>query len=648
MFEIKNLTKQYGTEFALNDVTMSIGKGMNFIVGASGSGKTTLLKILCGMEKGYDGSASYMGKDILSFTDKEKSALFGSTFGFVWQDFHLLEEATVLENVLLATYLKNENAEKTALSILKQMKLEDMKSQRVKNLSGGQKQRVAIAREMMKNPKVIFCDEPTSALDAKSAKIIIDILRVLAKSRTVIVVTHDTSLINEKDSVFELDKGELISVPQKQAENKAVYKQAAMPKLNIGNAFQIALHNVKNNFGRFAVSVISLVIAGTLLLTTFSGAIGESGQSEFDSLVETYGEGILDISLVGSFMSASGADGTNDDKPNGDVNQDLGGLYEKYQNDERVEFIISSQAFENIKVTIDGQSHSVEKTGSSPVLTKLLSGNIPNGDEFQVVIPLKFTKSIGLTPETAIGKKIDFSATIFQWINNKPIEKPVKLQATVCGVSDNTVVYDYEGKQYTYTVDDSFFFNKSAVEEVRRQAGIENESANFVMRAKTPADLISLKDELNKSGIVPLGRFELVEDIVRLNQQTTEQSGSASAVIGVLAVLLAVIIFAMTSILRKREYAIYKVSGYGNGHLSLISMTETIISAVSAVVLMIVFSPLLNMVTKAMFSASILYLNKLSVGALLILAVSVIAFAAGLPAIYGTSYSAMFKAGDKS
>lgn len=645
MFEIKNLSKQYGTEFALRDITMTIGKGMNFIVGSSGSGKTTLLKILCGMEKGFDGSVSYMGKDIESFAEKEKSSLYNSTFGFVWQDFHLIEEATVLENVLLPTYLKNENAEKTALNILKQMKLEDMQNQKVKYLSGGQKQRVTIAREMMKNPKVIFCDEPTSALDAKSAKIIIDILRVLAKSRTVIVVTHDTSLINEKDSVFELDKGELISSPEKQVDNKAVYKQAAMPKLNIGNAFQIALHNIKNNFGRFAVSAISLVIAGTLLLTTFSGAIGESSQSEFDSLVETYGEGILDIGLVGSFMSAAGG---NDDKPNGDVSQDLGGLYEKYENDERVEYIVSMQPFENIEITLDGKTHTVEKTGNSPVLTKLLSGSIPAGDEYQVVVPLKFAESIGLTPENAVGKKIDFSATIYQWVDNQPLEKPVNVQATICGVAENTVVYDYEGKQYSFTVDDSFFFNRSAIEEIRKQAGIENEPANFTIRAKNPADLISLKDELNKSGIVPLGRFELVEDIVRLNQQTTEQSGSASVVIGILAVLLAVIIFAMTSVLRKREYAIYKVSGYGNGHLSLISMTETIVSAVSAVVLMLVASPLLNMATKAMFDASILSVSKLSVGVLLILAVSVIAFAAGLPAIYGTSYSAMLKAGDKS
>lgn len=177
---------------------------------------------------------------------------------------------------------------------------------------------------------------------------------------------------------------------------------------------------------------------------------------------------------------------------------------------------------------------------------------------------------------------------------------------------------------------------------------MEKESSSFVIRAKTPADFISLKDELNKSGIVPLGRFELVEDIVRLNQQTAEQSGSASAVIGVLAVLLAVIIFAMTSILRKREYAIYKVSGYGNGHLALISMSETITAAVSAAVLMLAASPLLDMAAKAMFHASILSAGKLSAGVLLISAVSVTAFAAGLPAIYGTSYSAMLKAGDKS
>lgn len=106
MFTIKNLSKKYGTEYALQNVTMSIEKGMNFIIGSSGSGKTTLLKILSGMEKGFDGSVLYADKDIESFSDSEKSSLYNSTFGFVWQDFHLLEEATVLENVMLPARLK--------------------------------------------------------------------------------------------------------------------------------------------------------------------------------------------------------------------------------------------------------------------------------------------------------------------------------------------------------------------------------------------------------------------------------------------------------------------------------------------------------------------------------------------------------------
>lgn len=643
MFQIKQLTKQYGTEFALQNVTMNIGAGMNFIIGSSGSGKTTLLKILCGMEQDFEGSVTYLGQDIQHFTQQEKSALNHSTFGFVWQDFHLLEDATVFENIMLPSFLNEQSAEKNAGKLLKQMKLEDLKDQKVKFLSGGQKQRVAIAREMMKQPKVIFCDEPTSALDAKSANSILDSLRVLAKSRTVIVVTHDTSLIQPGDAVFELDKGELISASQTQAASKAAYQQPAMPKLSLQNAFRIALQNLKNHFGRFAVSALTLLLAGTLLLTTVSGAIGQSGQAQFDQLVETYGEGILDIGLVGSFISAAGGD---ENQPHADVTQDLNGLYELFQQDDRVEFIVSMQPFENIRITVDGQVHTVEKTGNSPVLTKLLSGTIPSGSEYQVVIPLKFAESLGLTPETALGKSIDFSATVYQWINNQPVEKPIRVQATICGVADNTVVYDYQGKQYTYTVDDSFFFNRAAIEEIRKQAEIEDKAANFTIRAKTPEDLISLKDELNKRGIVPLGRFELVEDIVRLNRQTTEQSGSASVIIGVLAILLAGIVFAMTSLLRKREYAIYKVSGYTGGHLAKISLAEIICSAAAAIALLLVASPLLNLATIALFHASIQSVGKLAVGALLILAVSAAAYAAGLPFIFRTSESDMLKAGE--
>lgn len=646
MLVINHLTKQYGTEFALQDVTIRLGKGMHFIVGASGSGKTTLLKILSGMEGDFEGEVSYNGKPMEEFSTKEKSGLYHSEFGFVWQDFHLLEEATALQNVLLPAGLGG--SEKSAQSVLRQMKLEDLQHQKVKNLSGGQKQRVAIAREMMKNPKVIFCDEPTSALDGKSTKIVMDILHVLAKRRTVIVVTHDTAFIGKNDAVYELDKGELVSAPENQPGKVPAYQPPAFPRLSAGSALTLAARNLKNNVGRFLISALALVVSGTLLLTTFNGVLSKSGQGEFDRLVDTYGENILDIDLVGSFLSASGTGGTQEEKPNGDVDQDIGGLYEKYQADSRVAFLVTMQAFEDIQVTLEGKSYTVEKSGNSPVLTKLLSGTIPAGEDFQVVIPLKLAEKMGLTPETALGKTMDFSASVFQWQGNTPIPKPVKLTATICGVADNTVVYDYEGQHSSFTVDDSFFFNRSAIEEIRSQAGISDKSANFTMRAKTPEDLISLKDELNKMGIVPLGRFELVEDIVRLNQQTARQSGSAGTIIALLSVLLAVLIFAMTALLRMREYAIYKVTGYAASHLAIITLGETLFSATGAAVLFLALSPLLNLATKTLFAASILSGGKLLVGVLLILAVSLAAWAAQLPAVAAASCKRMLQSGDKT
>lgn len=282
------------------------------------------------------------------------------------------------------------------------------------------------------------------------------------------------------------------------------------------------------------------------------------------------------------------------------------------------------------------------------MLNKLVAGNIPIGEKSQVVVPLTFVKDAGLTPENAIGKKIEFSAEVFKWINGQPVPQSVQINATICGVADNTVVYDYQGNKESFTVNDSFFFNKAGNEELRRQADIQNESANFTIRAKSPEAMISLKDELNKNGIVPLGQFELVEDMVRLNQQTTEQSGSASAIIGVLAIVLVFAVFAMTSLLRKREYAIYKVSGYHNGHLAEISAAETIVNAITAAVVMLVASPLLNMATTAMFNTSILSFSKLMIGVLLVFVVAIVSFIAGMLG-YGTAKtSSMLNEGAKS
>lgn len=642
MFKIENISKKYGMEYALQNVSMNIEQGMNFIIGASGSGKTTLLKILSGIEKNYEGEVTYLNKNLRTLTTEEEKSLYNREFGFVWQDFHLLEEATVLENILLPTYLKEESKE--ASQILKQVMLEDLANKKVRFLSGGQKQRVAIARELMKNPRVIFCDEPTSALDYKSAQTIMNILRAIGKKRTVIVVTHDTSLIHKNENVYEFDKGELIAKPTIQLITNENYSSDGT-KLTLGNGFKIAWTNFKNNIARFSIAVLTLLVATTLIFTTQGNTLEESSQKEFDKLVETYGEGILDIGLVGSFMSAAGG---SQDQQGGSVNQDLSGLFEKYQDDERVDYIVSMQPFENIEVTIGEYVYQIRKTGNSPVLTKLVAGSIPAGEEYQVVLPLKFVEYLGISSEEIIGTPIDFSATVFQWIDNYPYEMPVQIKATVCGVADNTVVYDYEGTTNSFTVDDSFFFNRAAIEEIRKQAGIQNKSANFTIRTKSPEALISLKDELNRSGIIPLGRFELVEDIVRLNHQTLQQTGNTSLIIKGLALVMVIIVFSLTSFSRKREYAIYTISGYGKKQMVGIVGLESVLCALFTILIMIIGAPILNAITQSVLGAALFSMQKINIECILVLVLSLVAYIAqGLP-IITNDISILLKGGEKA
>ncbi len=647
MFELKNVSKQYNGEFALNNISLTMGKGLNFIVGASGSGKTTLLKIISGMERDFGGEVYYCGKNMKELTTKEKSYFYNNIFGFVWQDFNLLEDLSVLDNVLLPQYLKDKQNHKNAEKILKDLGIFNFAHRKVKDLSGGQKQRVAIARELMKNPRVIIADEPTSALDEKNAKTTMDILKAISKDRTVIVVTHDTNLIDHKSNVIDLDEGETTVFPQKNVTNTEKLTYGESHRLSIKNAFAMTKSNAKSKFGRFLVAALSLMIAGILLLTTVSGTVESSSQGDFDKLIDTYGEGLKDISIVGSFMSAGGTGDKEEEKPNADVSQDIGGLYDQYIGDKRVDFTAFLQAFDNIKVTVSGKEYQIQGTGNVPTINKLVTGNMPAGKDNEVVVPESFVKTLGISNEQAIGKEIDFSSSIVNWDTGAPVLKDASITAKIVGVADNSVYSEYEGEMIEFTIDDSFFFSKVALDDLRKQAGFENNEMNFLIRAKTPTDMIAIKDELNEKGIVPLGQFELVEDIVRLNEQTTEQSESASMFIGILAVVMVIAISLITGFMRKREFAIYKVSGFNNANLSLLNLTEKITEIITAILLMLVTSPLINIVTKGLFSASILNSKMLISSVLFIALVGVIAFFTTAIAYLKTNITRALKTGDR-
>ena len=122
MFVIKNVSKKYGNEFALRNASFELGRGMNFIVGTSGSGKTTLLKIISSMEENYEGEVFYNNISMKSLGEEDKSYLYNNTFGFVWQDFNLIEDLTVLENISIPYALKDKKDSTKLIKILKVLK----------------------------------------------------------------------------------------------------------------------------------------------------------------------------------------------------------------------------------------------------------------------------------------------------------------------------------------------------------------------------------------------------------------------------------------------------------------------------------------------------------------------------------------------
>ncbi|MEG0379511.1 MAG: ATP-binding cassette domain-containing protein, partial [Eubacterium sp.] len=379
----------------------------------------------------------------------------------------MLEHSTVLENVRLPQYLKNNQSQKSAEKILKELKIIDLADQKVKYLSGGQKQRVAIARELMKNPQVIIADEPTSALDEKTSKATMDLLRAIAKNRTVIVVTHDTTLMEEQDAVYALDKGVLVSGPKINAVKVPKINTEKEHRLSLKNAFNVAKGSIKSKYSRFAVSVLTLVTASVLLLSAISGAVGSSSQDEFDKLRETYGEALNDIGIYNSFFDAAAADGAERDQPSASVQQDISGLYDQYAKDERVSFVAYLQAFDNIRITLDDKEHPIKSSGSVPSINQLVAGKMPMGDENEVVVPESMVKQWGISPEEAVGKTIKFDGAIMDWTEGNPVSKEITSTAEIVGVMDTTIKYDYAGQMTEYTVDDAFLFSKAALSEMQ-------------------------------------------------------------------------------------------------------------------------------------------------------------------------------------
>jgi putative ABC transport system ATP-binding protein len=221
MLKVKNLTKEFTSgdnKFkAVNNINIEVPDGtFSAIIGKSGSGKSTLLSLLGALDNPTSGSIEVGDQNISKMGDRKLISYRRDKIGFVFQNYSLIPNLTALENVMLPMEFAGINIakrKKRAIELLKEVGLSVEKHLRKPGkLSGGEQQRVAIARSLANHPQLILADEPTGNLDSATGKIIIDLLKNLAKKEktTILAVTHDIGIAAQAEIVFKLQDGKLV------------------------------------------------------------------------------------------------------------------------------------------------------------------------------------------------------------------------------------------------------------------------------------------------------------------------------------------------------------------------------------------------------------------------------------------------------
>ncbi|MBP3772296.1 MAG: ABC transporter ATP-binding protein [Treponema sp.] len=211
LLELKDISKIYsgGTVKALNHVSLSVNEGeWVAIMGPSGSGKSTMMNIIGCMDKPSMGQVILDGKDIAQESSKSLTQIRRDKIGLIFQQFHLVNYLTALENVMVAQYYHSMPDEKEAMEALERVGLAERAKHLPSQLSGGEQQRVCIARALINHPQLILADEPTGNLDEANENMVIDIFKKLhAEGRTIIVVTHAPEVAAFAERTIVLEHG---------------------------------------------------------------------------------------------------------------------------------------------------------------------------------------------------------------------------------------------------------------------------------------------------------------------------------------------------------------------------------------------------------------------------------------------------------
>jgi len=308
LLELKNIQRFYpngdSVVRALDDISLTIWPGeFVAIIGQSGSGKSTLMNLIGCLDKANIGSYRVLDQDVAGLDADQLAALRRETFGFVFQRYNLLNNASAAENVEIpALYAGLSKAERhsRALQLLEQLGLANRGDHKPMQLSGGQQQRVAIARALMNDPPVILADEPTGALDSQSGKEVMALLRDLHREgRTILLITHDEKVAAHAQRIITLRDGKIVGDgvedrsgrPLSPPQHRGIGSAGVAAELL--EAAKTALRSLHANLFRTALTLLGIVIGVAAVVTML--AVGQGSQEKVLDQMRAMGTNILSI-----------------------------------------------------------------------------------------------------------------------------------------------------------------------------------------------------------------------------------------------------------------------------------------------------------------------------------------------------------------
>lgn len=550
MIYLNNVSKKYKDLDILLHANYRFKDGtLTCVLGNSGAGKSTLLNLIAGLDIDYDGEIENLCFKEKNFSNKNLSNYRFNNVGFIFQDYHLLNGYTVLENVIMGAHLdseltKEEKIEK-ALNLLTELGLKNKSNQMVHELSGGQKQRASIARALMNDPKIILADEPTAALDELNSDGVMKILKRLARNRTVIVITHSEKVSKYADEIVCLKNHTIEIVKEKERYELDYSKESQtftakkakeiVPKLNSKLLFWIAIRNFRIHFLKNLLAIV-LISLGTVSFISTLG-IKNTIKNEIQSFKEKndyYSKGSIAFSK----------------KP---LSEGLTYL----QTLPNVKDVYYQYNLQNIHLKYDHKNKHLDIKSPTLISSNLsmIYGDMPKDNRNEISLSLSVASSLSKNINQLVGKYVDF-----EYFDKEGQKHKIKMK--VSGISNDTF--------------DNFTMSTKLEKKIYKEVA-RGEASAIAFSVKNFEDIPKIHRLLKSKGYDIYTKEKDIRAFKNSFADTIKLFTILSNLLLLLFISVSFIIIYRISITRYSEVGILSCLGYSTRNISKILRRETVL-----------------------------------------------------------------------